>query len=117
MGRLTTHILDTASGSPAAGVQIELYALSGEVREQIVTASTNDDGRCDATLLDGDRFVPGVYELLFYVGDYLRARGEHLPSPAFLDVVPIRFGIASPDEHYHVPLLISPYGYSTYLGS
>jgi 5-hydroxyisourate hydrolase len=117
MGRLTTHILDTASGSPAAGVPIELYALSGDNRERIVATSTNDDGRCDAPLLDGDSFQTGVYELLFHVGDYLRARGEDLPSPAFLDVVPIRFGIASPDEHYHVPLLISPYGYSTYRGS
>jgi len=117
MGRLTTHILDTASGCPAAGVPIELYALSGDNRERIAAASTNGDGRCDAPLLDGDSFVPGVYELLFHVGDYLRARGEDLPSPAFLDVVPIRFGIASPDEHYHVPLLISPYGYSTYRGS
>lgn len=117
MGRLTTHILDTASGCPAAGVPIELFALSGDERTRIRSASTNDDGRCDAPLLDGDTFQAGVYELVFHVGDYLRARGEDLPSPAFLDVVPIRFGIASSDEHYHVPLLISPYGYSTYRGS
>lgn len=117
MGRLTTHILDTASGSPAAGVPIELFALSGDDRERITSASTNADGRCDGPLLEGAAFQAGVYELLFHVGDYLRARGEDLPSPAFLDVVPIRFGIASPDEHYHVPLLISPYGYSTYRGS
>lgn len=117
MGRLTTHILDTASGSPAAGVPIELFALSGDGRERLTTATTNDDGRCDAPLLDGDAFVAGVYELLFHVGDYLRACGTDLPSPAFLDIVPIRFGIASPGDHYHVPLLISPYGYSTYRGS
>lgn len=117
MGRLTTHILDTASGSPAAGVPIELFALSGDERRRIAAASTNDDGRCDAPLLEADAFQVGVYELVFHVGDYFRARGEDLPSPAFLDIVPIRFGIASPEDHYHVPLLISPYGYSTYRGS
>lgn len=117
MGRLTTHILDTASGSPAAGVPIELFSLAGDDRRRIAGASTNDDGRVDGPLLEGEAFRTGVYELLFHVGDYLRARGAELPSPAFLDVVPIRFGIASPDEHYHVPLLISPYGYSTYRGS
>ena len=117
MGRLTTHILDTASGGPAAGVPIELFALSGEQRTRIGAASTNADGRCDGPLLEGESFQVGVYELLFHVGQYLRARDEELPSPAFLDVVPIRFGIEAPDEHYHVPLLISPYGYSTYRGS
>ena len=117
MGRVTTHILDTASGCPAAGVPIELFALSGEQRTRLSAASTNADGRCDEPLLEGEGFQAGVYELLFHVGAYLRARGEELPSPAFLDVVPIRFGVASADEHYHVPLLISPYGYSTYRGS
>lgn len=117
MGRLTTHILDTASGCPAAGVPVELFALSGKQRVRLSGASTNADGRCDEPLLDGERVQVGVYEILFHVGAYLRARGDDLPSPAFLDVVPIRFGVASPDEHYHVPLLISPYGYSTYRGS
>ena len=117
MGRLTTHILDTASGYPAAAVPIELFVLSGEDRKRLTTATTNDDGRCDAPLLDGDTFRAGVYELLFHVGDYLRLRGTSMPSPAFLDIVPIRFGVASPGDHYHVPLLISPYGYSTYRGS
>lgn len=117
MGRLTTHILDTAGGCPAAGVPIELFALSGDDRRAVISASTNDDGRCDAPLLEGDAFQPGIYELVFHVGDYLRAKGTALPSPAFLDTVPIRFGIASAEEHYHVPLLISPYGYSTYRGS
>jgi 5-hydroxyisourate hydrolase len=117
MGRLTTHILDTASGCPAAGVPVELFSLSGDGRTPVATATTNADGRCDAPLLDGAAFQAGVYEILFHVGAYLRARGEELPSPAFLDVVPVRFGIAAADEHYHVPLLISPYGYSTYRGS
>lgn len=115
MGRLTTHVLDTASGRPASGLAIELHRLgSEEVRLAAVT--TNADGRVDGPLLDGPDFTPGVYELRFHAGDYLR-RGGDLPSPAFLDVIPIRFGIASADEHYHVPLLLSPYGYSTYRGS
>ena len=117
MGRVTTHILDTARGCPAAGVPVELFALSGEQRTRLSGGSTNADGRCDKPLLDGEGIQTGVYEILFHVGAYLRARGEDLPTPAFLDVVPIRFGVASPDEHYHVPLLISPYGYSTYRGS
>lgn len=117
MGRLTTHILDTANGSPAAGVSIELFALEDGAERLVATASTNDDGRCDAPLAEGDAFGAGVYELRFHVGEYFAARGGDLPSPAFLDVVPVRFGISAPGEHYHVPLLISPYGYSTYRGS
>ncbi len=117
MGRLTTHILDTASGSPAARVLIDLYAVHSDDEEQLASVVTNDDGRCDAPVLEGEAFAAGIYELRFHVGDYFRARGEDLPSPAFLDIVPIRFGIASADDHYHVPLLISPYGYSTYRGS
>lgn len=117
MGRLTTHILDTASGAPAAGVVIDLFEVTDGGLTQIAGVSTNSDGRCDAPVLEGDAFRVGVYELRFHVGDYLRAGGQDLPSPAFLDIVPIRFGIASADEHYHVPLLISPYGYSTYRGS
>ena len=117
MGRLTTHILDTANGMPAAGVRIELLSVRGDSLTTLSSASTNDDGRCDGPVLEGADFVAGVYELRFHVGDYFRARNDNIPSPAFLDVVPIRFGISSPDEHYHVPLLISPYGYSTYRGS
>lgn len=115
-GRLTTHVLDTASGKPAAGLAIALYRLAGEERTLIRRVVTNADGRCDEPLLQGDQFVTGEYELVFAAGDYLRSGGVSLPSPAFLDLVPIRFGMAE-EAHYHVPLLISPYGYSTYRGS
>jgi 5-hydroxyisourate hydrolase len=115
-GRLTTHVLDTASGKPAAGLRIALYRLDGERRSHLKTVVTNADGRCDAPLLEGDAFAAGEYELVFAAGDYLRAHATALPEPAFLDQVPIRFGMAE-QTHYHVPLLISPYGYSTYRGS
>ncbi len=117
MGRLTTHVLDTASGRPAAGLAITLYSADGDALTEIGRVITNDDGRGDGPLLEGDAFRPGVYELHFAAGDYLRSVGTDLPEPAFLEVVPIRFGIADADAHYHVPLLISPYGYSTYRGS
>ncbi len=116
MGRLTTHVLDTASGKPAAGVKVELYRI-GQEDERLTAAKTNADGRVDRPLIEGDAFVAGVYELRFHAGDYLRGAGNALPEPAFLDVVPIRFGIARAGDHYHVPLLLSPYGYSTYRGS
>lgn len=115
-GRLTTHILDTTLGRPAAGLSIALYRLDGETRTHLKTVVTNADGRCDAPLLQGVEFSVGEYELLFAAGEYLRAQGISLPDPAFLDTVPIRFGMAEA-AHYHVPLLISPYGYSTYRGS
>lgn len=115
MGRLTTHVLDTALGRPAAGLGIELFRLGVEA-ERLAVATTNADGRVDAPLIEGAAFVAGVYELRFHTGAYLRASGA-LPEPPFLDVIPIRFGVASPDGHYHVPLLLSPYGYSTYRGS
>lgn len=115
MGALTTHVLDTSSGKPAAGVLIDLYRL-GEDAERISSAITNEDGRCAEPLLDGEDFVAGEYELVFHAGDYFRALGVSLPEPAFLDHVVIRFGLAD-DTHYHVPLLISPFGYSTYRGS
>ena len=115
-GRLTTHVLDTASGRPAAGLAITLYRIEGDARVELRRVVTNDDGRCDAPLLEGDAFATGEYELVFEAGDYLRASGVALPEPAFLDIVPIRFRMAE-NTHYHVPLLISPYGYSTYRGS
>ena len=115
-GRLTTHVLDTATGKPAAGRTISLFRLDGDTRTHVKTVSTNADGRCDAPLLAGPEFRAGEYELVFAAGDYLRRLGVSLPKPAFLDTVPIRFGMAEA-AHYHVPLLVSPYGYSTYRGS
>ena len=115
MGRLTTHVLDTARGMPAAGLRIELYALDGS-RRRVADRLTNSDGRVDAPLMEGAAFEPGTYELLFHAGPYLEASQAALPGRKFLDVIPVRFGIAD-DSHYHVPLLLSPYGYSTYRGS
>ncbi len=115
-GKLTTHVLDTATGKPAAGLEILLYRVSGNLHKKIKSVTTNADGRCDAPLLVGAEFRTGQYELVFLAGDYLRAQGIDLPDPLFLDQVPIRFGMAE-ETHYHVPLLISPYGYSTYRGS
>lgn len=116
MGRLTTHVLDTASGKPAAGLKIELYLLDGGT-VHLKTITTNADGRADGPLLEGAALLQGHYELRFHAGEYLRKTGAELPEPAFLDVIPIRFGIANASQHYHVPLLLSPYGYSTYRGS
>ncbi len=114
MGRLTTHVLDTASGKPAAGVRVVLRR-DGEAAV-VAEGSTNTDGRMDKPLLEGAAFRNGRYELTFHVGDYFRKAGTALPDPAFLDLIPLRFAIAE-DAHYHVPLLVSPYGYSTYRGS
>jgi 5-hydroxyisourate hydrolase len=113
MGKLTTHILDTAKGVPAQGIKIELY-FSGNLLRTVVT---NADGRVDGAVLDGDAMQAGQYELRFYAGDYLRRTTPGLREPLFLDVIPIAFGLADPDQHYHVPLLVSPFGYSTYRGS
>ncbi|WP_046868277.1 hydroxyisourate hydrolase [Microvirga massiliensis] len=117
MGRLSTHVLDTASGRPAAGVRIELFRLEGAQREPLLTATTNADGRTEAPLLAGEAFRAGTYELVFHVGDYFRARATATADPPFLDLVPLRVGLAEPDGHYHVPLLVSPWSYSTYRGS
>lgn len=114
MGKLTTHVLDTGLGKPAQNLRIELFRLTG-AREKILETTTNADGRCDAPLLDAD-FVFGEYELVFHAGEYLDSTSQDLPSPKFLDIIPIRFGIAE-DKHYHVPLLLSAFGYSTYRGS
>jgi 5-hydroxyisourate hydrolase len=115
-GRLTTHVLDTASGRPAAGLKIALYRVSGNSHRKIKEAVTNADGRCDEPLLEGEAFQTGEYELVFSAGDYLRAAKVKLPELPFLDQIPIRFGMEE-EKHYHVPLLLSPYGYSTYRGS
>jgi 5-hydroxyisourate hydrolase len=116
MGRLTTHVLDTARGMPAAGMTIELYALASG-RALIKTAVTNTNGRTDQPMLDETAFKPGPYELVFAVADYFRAARIELSQPPFLDQVPIRFAIADPQAHYHVPLLVSPWSYTTYRGS
>ena len=112
-GRLTTHVLDTASGKPAAGLTIDLYRIDMGNMVLLKTVTTNSDGRCDGPILQGDAFTAGEYELTFHVRSYF-ARKEENP---FLGTVPVRFGVSQPDEHYHVPLLVSPFGYSTYRGS
>lgn len=118
MTGLTTHVLDTALGKPAEGLAIDLFHLEGETRRHLKSVVTNSDGRVDGgPILIGETFRKGTYELVFHAGDYLRRSGVILAEPAFLDVIPIRFGIADESGHYHVPLLISPYGYSTYRGS
>jgi 5-hydroxyisourate hydrolase len=117
MARLSTHVLDTARGVPAAGLQIELHRLEPTGRVPVATAVTNADGRTAAPLLAGDAIATGVYELTFHAGAYLRALGVELSDPPFLDEIVIRFGIAAATAAYHVPLLLSPYGYSTYRGS
>ena len=116
MGRLTTHVLDVASGKPAGGLAITLRR-AGKHGAAIVEAVTNSDGRCDRPLLEGDAMQAGAYDLVFEAGDYFDRLGLDLPEPKFLDQVVIRFGIADSAAHYHVPLLLSPYGYSTYRGS
>ena len=115
MGRLTTHILDTANGTPAANVSIRVFAVD-QGRELCASAVTNADGRTDAPLLDGDAFQSGRYEMEFDIGAYFASAGHALADPAFLDTVVIRFGVLG-DQHYHVPLLASPWSYSTYRGS
>lgn len=117
MGRLTTHILDTASGNPAAGVEIVLYDVTGSSRVELARVVTNQDGRVDGPIAEGDGFGVGEYELVFEAGAYFDRLGLDLPDPKFLDSIVLRFGIAAPDQHYHVPLLVSPFGYSTYRGS
>jgi 5-hydroxyisourate hydrolase len=114
-GFLTTHVLDTARGVPAAGLRIALDRIDGDRRERLAEVVTNQDGRTDRPILSSERFAPGVYEITFLAGDYLRGTGARLTEPAFLDQIPIRFGMEA--GHYHVPLLLSPFGYSTYRGS
>ncbi len=126
MSKLTTHVLDLVKGCPGRGIEIELYRLRSDQapngnqrpsRELVASATTNPDGRCDGALLEGDAFVKGQYEIVFHAGSYFDADGASQAEPKFLDQIVIRFGIADPSQHYHVPLLLSRYGYSTYRGS
>lgn len=117
MGKLSTHVLDTTQGRPGAGVRIELYAVGAGGRTLLKTETTNQDGRCGAPLLEGDAMRPGQYELVFFAGDYFAAQGLSLPEPRFIDRLTIAFGIAHADQNYHVPLVMTPWSYSTYRGS
>ena len=117
LGRLTTHVLDTRNGEPGAGMTIEFSVLEAGRWRPIKTVSSNADGRTDEPLLAGEAMKTGEYRLVFHVAAYFRAKGDKLPEPPFLERVPIRFGIADPAAHYHVPLLCSPWSYSTYRGS
>jgi 5-hydroxyisourate hydrolase len=117
MGKLSTHVLDTAHGRPAAGVRVELYALDGTKRTLLRQETTNADGRCASALLEGDALRAGQYELVFGAGDYFAAQGVVLPEPRFIDRVTIAFGIADASQNYHVPLVVTPWSYSTYRGS
>jgi 5-hydroxyisourate hydrolase len=114
---LTTHVLDTGRGKPAAGVKIMLYRVTGNSHKKIAEVVTNADGRTDAPMLVGKGFSVGTYELVFCAGDYLRSTGQATGEVLFLDQIPIRFGVTDAGAHYHVPLLISPFAYSTYRGS
>ncbi len=116
MKKLTTHVLDTAKGKPGTGIKIELYRISNDQKSLVNTTITNADGRTDEPLIYGEQFKHGVWELVFHIGVYFKSQGQHQGEPSFLDQIPLRFGINS-DEHYHVPLLASPWSYSTYRGS
>lgn len=117
MARLSTHVLDTTRGKPAAGIAVRLYICKGTERQLLKSAVTNADGRTDEPLLSGNHLATGNYELVFNAADYHRAQGLALGSPPFLDEIVIRFGVSDPAANYHVPLLLSPYSYSTYRGS
>ena len=110
-------MLDLTLGTPARGLTVELWRLDDAAAQRLKTVVTNDDGRIEGALLEGEAFAAGTYELRFMAGGYRRCAGGPLPEPPFLDVVPVRFGVADPQGHYHVPLLLSAYGYSTYRGS
>ena len=117
MGRLTTHVLDTAQGRPAAGMAVRLYRIDGAAATLLKSLALDADGRCAAPLLEGDAYRPGRYRLVFALAEYFRACAVPLADPPFLDEVPLEFGIAAGNDHYHVPLLASPWAYSTYRGS
>jgi 5-hydroxyisourate hydrolase len=117
MARISTHVLDTARGVAAQGVRVELHIVRASGRELVTGAVTDADGRTTEPLITGEQLESGVYELTFHVADYFRRAGHALSDPPFLDVVTVRVGIADPGGHYHVPLLVAPYGYSTYRGT
>jgi len=117
MGKLSTHVLDITQGKPGVGVKIALYAVSDNGKTLLKNAVTNSDGRCDAPLLQGDELQAGQYELVFSAGDYFASEGVNVPTPRFVDRVTLAFGIADPEQNYHVPLVVSPWSYSTYRGS
>ena len=117
MGKLTTHVLDTAHGRPGAGIELKLYRVAATGRQLLDTRRTNSDGRCDTPLLSDAGLSVGSYEIEFAAGDYFASLGLILPQPRFVDIVVLRFGIADANAHYHVPLLVSPFSYSTYRGS
>ena len=117
MGYLTTHVLDSANGIPGAGISIKLFYIENNKSKLISSCVTNDDGRCDGPLLEGEAFVKGIYQLEFNIGDYYRVKSSISSEPDFLNTVVIRFGVSKESEHYHIPLLVSPYSYSTYRGS
>lgn len=116
-GRLTTHVLDTSNGTPAANMSISLFRVTGADHELLATVRTNGDGRCDAPLLSGPTMTEGRYELLFNYGEYLQRTSPKLGVALFLEEIPVRFQITDTSRHYHVPLLVAPFGYSTYRGS
>ncbi len=117
MGKLSTHVLDTTQGKPGAGVEIELYLVNAAGRTLLKRDATNQDGRCTTPLLEGEQMQSGQYELVFGAGDYFASQGVNLPAPRFVDRVVIAFGIADPGQNYHVPLVVTPWSYSTYRGS
>ena len=121
MGRLTTHVLDTALGRPGAGIPVAVFRVEGTgdevTRQRLQSVITNQNGRCDEPLLEGESLKPGIYELVFSLSAYFAASGHVLPTPAFVGDVILRVGIADCSQHYHVPLLVSPWSYSTYRGS
>jgi len=116
VGQLTTHVLDTSAGRPGSGIRVELFLL-GDERQKVSEGLTNEDGRIDVPLAEGATFVAGQYELVFHAGTYLAESGATDGPPRFLDEVVLRFGVSAPEEHYHVPLLLSAHGYTTYRGS
>jgi 5-hydroxyisourate hydrolase len=117
MGKLSTHVLDITQGKPGAGVKVALYAVGPEGRELLKSDVTNADGRCSTPLLEGDALKQGKYELVFSAGAYFDAQGVTLPEPKFIDEVTLAFGVADASQNYHVPLVVSPWAYSTYRGS